>query len=53
VGLKYGTPCLFLANGKNSNTIKKLVNYAEVEMMHYEIFSDGINEWIVGLIKPA
>lgn len=52
-GLKYGTPCLFLANGRNTNTIKKLESYDDVEMLHYEIFSDNKNEWIIGLIKPA
>lgn len=51
-GLKYGTPCLFLANGKNKNTIRKLESYEDVQMLRYELFSDGVNEWIIGLIKP-
>lgn len=52
-GLKYGTPCLFLANGKNKNTIKKLKAHDDVEMLHSETFSDSKNEWIIGLIRPA
>lgn len=51
-GLKYGVPCLFLVSGRNENTIKKLKSYRDLEMLCYEIFSDGFNKWIVGLIKP-
>lgn len=53
VGIKYGTPCLFLANGKNKTALKKLESYSDVEMVRYEILSDNKNEWIIGLIKPA
>ncbi len=53
VGIKYGTPCLFIANGRNKTAIKKLESYRDVEMLHYEILYDNKNEWIVGLIKPA
>lgn len=51
-GVKYGTPCLFLANGSNKNAIRKLELDENVEMVRYETFSDGRNEWIVGLIRP-
>lgn len=50
-GVKYGTLCLFLANGSNKNTIRKLELDKNVEMIRYETFSDGKNEWIIGLIK--
>ena len=52
-GLKYGTPCLFIVNGKNKATIKKLESYDDVKMLHYEILSDNTNDWIIGLIQPA
>jgi hypothetical protein len=52
VGLKYGTPCLFLADGSNKSTIRKLESDKDVEMICYETFSDGPNEWIIGLIRP-
>ncbi len=52
-GLKYGVPCLFLVSGRNKNTIKKLKSYRDTEILCYEIFSDGLNDWILGLIKPC
>lgn len=53
VGLKYGTPCLFLANGKDKRKIEKLESYDDVELLCFEIISDGTNEWVMGLIGPA
>lgn len=52
-GVKYGSPCLFLANGSNKNTIRKLERDKDVKVIRHETFSDGKNEWIIGLIKPA
>lgn len=51
-GLKYGTPCLFLANGHNKKTIGNLGSLPDVKIICYEYFSDGNNEWIIGLIQP-
>ena len=51
-GVKYGTSCLFLANGSNKNTIRKLELDKDIKMICYETFSDGRNNWIIGLIKP-
>jgi hypothetical protein len=51
-GLQYGTLCLFLANGSSKNTIRKLELDNDVDMIRYETFSDGLNEWIIRLIAP-
>lgn len=52
-GVKYGTPCLFLANARNKRTIKKLEDDETIEILSFKIFSDSRNEWIIGLIKPS
>jgi len=52
-GVKYGTPCLFLANGSNKNAIRKMELDKDVKLIRHETFSDGKNEWVIGLIIPA
>ena len=52
IGLKYGTPCLFLVSGKNKDVLNNLESYHDVKLLRYEIFSDNKNEWILGLISP-
>lgn len=49
---KHDTFLLFLQNGSDKSKIKKLESYDDVELLRYDYFSDGKNEWIIGLIKP-
>lgn len=51
-GVKYGAPCLFIANGSNKNAIRKLERDKDVKVVRHETFSDGKNKWIIGLIIP-
>lgn len=43
---------LFMANGLDKNRIKKLDDFEDIELLCHECFSDGENEWIVGLTRP-
>jgi hypothetical protein len=47
---RHGTFLLFLQNGSDRDRIKKLASYDDVELLCHETFSDGTNEWIIGLI---
>lgn len=48
---EYKASCLFLADGTNP---KKLTNNIsdDVEIVAYEVISDGVGDWLVGLVKP-
>ena len=48
---KYGCPCLFLGDGKNPKLLTEDVS-EEFELVAYEIISDGVNNWMLGLVKP-
>ena len=48
---KYGSPVLFLADG--SDPAKFMVGRDDTfEIIGYEVFSDGINSWLLGMAKP-
>lgn len=49
---KHRTFLLFLQNGSDVGKIKQLESYDDIELLCYETFSDGRNEWIIGLMKP-
>lgn len=51
--LKYKTPCLFIGDGSDRTKISKLELDENIKIIGYEIFNDGINEWIVGMIRPS
>ncbi|HUX97074.1 MAG TPA: hypothetical protein VMV47_15160 [Bacteroidales bacterium] len=48
---KYGCPCFFLCDGTDP---KKLVYKMadDMEIVAYEVISDGKNDWLLGLVKP-
>jgi hypothetical protein len=48
---KYGCLCLFLGDGKNPELLTENVT-EHFEFVAYEIISDGMNDWLLGLIKP-
>ena len=48
---KYKCPCLFLGDGKNPDILKKNAD-KWIEIVGYEIFSDGEGDWLIGLVKP-
>lgn len=49
--LKYNCLCLFLTIGSNTKQIIKLKSDRSLSLT-YETFSDGENEWMIGLVKP-
>ena len=48
---KYSCSCLFLGDGTNPSTLTKNVNDG-LEIVGYEVISDGENDWIIGLVRP-
>ena len=48
---KYNTPCIFLADGRDRARIKEIGGNG-VELVAHEVFSDGVNEWVIGVIAP-
>ena len=48
---KYGTPVLFLADGANPENLTSGKN-DDFEIVAHEIFSDGMNDWRLGMVKP-
>lgn len=48
---KYGCPCLFLGDGRKPESLTENVT-EHFEIVAYEIISDGMNDWLLGLIKP-
>jgi len=49
--LKYGCPCLFLGDGQQSK-IDRIRTDARSILLAYEVFSDGQNPWVIGIIAP-
>ena len=49
--IKYGCPCLFLADGTEPQRIYDIED-TRVYVVGYESISDGSNEWILGLVAP-
>lgn len=49
--VKYGTPCLFLGDARDPARIGQLSD-SGVRLVAYEVFSDGANAWVVGLLAP-
>ncbi len=50
--LKYNAPCLFLGDGRQPERIAALRADGTIELIGYEVFSDGNSEWVVGIISP-
>jgi len=46
--LTHGVPCLFLGYGGNL----ALLDQSDVELMYSSEFTDGHDNWVVGLIRP-
>ena len=51
--LKYETPCLFIGDGSDRTKINRLDSDENIKFIGYEIFNDGINEWIIGMMRPS
>lgn len=49
---KYNVPCMFLGNGGNPQKIAHLATGGIVRLLAYEVFSDGMNTWVVGIVTP-
>ena len=45
-------PCLFLGDGRDPTRIDEL-EAEDVKFIAYEVFSDGANDGVVGLIEPV
>lgn len=50
--LKHDCPCLFLGDGAKHDRIADLLADRGVELVGYEVFSDGETEWVLGIVKP-
>jgi len=52
--IKYQTMCLFLGDGNTQESIDRLVNDNDIEVIGIDTFQlvDG-DKWVVGLIKPS
>lgn len=50
---KHKTFLLFLQNGSNTGKIRTAQFYDDVELLCHEKFSDGKNEWIIGIMNPV
>ncbi len=49
--LRYNCPCLFVGDGQRRR-IDRLRADARVTLLAYEVFSDGQNPWIIGIVVP-
>lgn len=49
---KHNTFLLFLQNGNKETKIQRLEKDLDVELITHEFIDDGINKWVIGLIKP-
>lgn len=49
--LRDNVPCLFLGNGQDPALISKIPGQG-IKMLDYNVFSDGTNKWVIGLITP-
>ena len=50
--LKYRCPCLFLCDGNDPNRIEAIGKDPQIRFIAHEIFSDGENKWVIGIIEP-
>ena len=48
---EYQASCLFLGDGTNPNILTKNSS-DDIEIVAYEVISDEIGDWIIGLVKP-
>jgi hypothetical protein len=48
---KYGVPCLFLGDGTRHKRFPAS-DHDDFEVIGYEVFSDGEEQWVVGLVSP-
>jgi hypothetical protein len=51
-GIKYGFPCLFLGDGGDPSRIEAIKKDPKIRVIELEIFSDGENKWVIGMIEP-
>ena len=49
---KYGVPCLFLGDGTLYKSFPTS-GYDDFEVIGYEVFSDGAEQWVLGLVSPG
>ena len=49
--LRDNVPCLFLGNGQEPALISRIPGQG-IKMLAYNVFSDGTNKWVIGLITP-
>ena len=48
---KYGVPCMFLGDGRDAAR-KLAIPPSGTVLIAYEIFTDGSNDWVIGMIAP-
>ncbi|NIT03469.1 hypothetical protein GTO10_00810 [Candidatus Saccharibacteria bacterium] len=51
--LQDGVPCLFLGQGSTREMIEGLKSDERFEIIGYEPFDDGKNEWLIAMIEPV
>jgi len=49
---KYRVPCLFLSGDGTGRTGFPTTDQDDFEVVDCKVFSDGLGEWIIGLVKP-
>jgi len=50
--LKYNCPCIFLGDASNPKQIAELTSNSEIKIVGYKMFTDGVSDWIIGMIRP-
>jgi hypothetical protein len=50
--LKYKCACLFLGDGNDPSRIEAIEKDPQIRFIEHEIFSDGENKWVIGIIEP-
>jgi len=48
---KYNVPSLFLGDGPDPTKLTSCADPA-IEIVGYKVFSDGRNDWLLGLVRP-
>jgi hypothetical protein len=48
---KYGTPSLFLGDGTDPTELTSCAE-PDIDIVGFEVFSDGKNNWLLGLVRP-
>jgi hypothetical protein len=51
--LKYNCPCIFLGDADNHKRIAELRSNSGIKIVGYKMFSDGVSDWIIGMIRPT